>query len=292
MNWAAFTICHGPALGWFLRNFNRIQKHYDEWFLILGTTEHQYRGCEKYLIGYEEQEYHYEWLHALRGMYPKLRVVELNNVDKLTMCNFAYDMAKRFKMHYLHQIDADEWYTTNDIERLQVDVESWRVPILNVQERKYWKNFMRLEGGIWEGYPARIFGVYDGAEFSDHRPPGIKMSESSQPITQDPKDLTKFKEVVGPRAIMDHFCYVDDYLVQLKAAMFSSLRSNHDTYKHYFEWYDREYAPWIEADRHSEYFYHPAEGPRKMESDPQEEQERLEHRYPEDWHFLRGFIYD
>ena len=49
MKLTAFTICHHPSLHWFMDNYFRNHEKFDKWILVLGWTDIQYKGIERFL---------------------------------------------------------------------------------------------------------------------------------------------------------------------------------------------------------------------------------------------------
>lgn len=240
MRFGAFTICHPEALWWFYQNCIRLRSQFKEWVLVYGETSLHFSATEgnRYIKIREnsdmldelEKNYGVTIVNPEQGMFFQ---------DKTEMCNAGLRVL-RDKVDYVIQIDSDEWYTKDDMSALLCEIEDKQPIIAGIHEAKMWSFFLRLTGGIWDGYPARVFQVNKTAEFTGHRPPRLKLDGLE--YTYDPRNTNHLGCDRNP--YMYHFCYTDPILVLQKSLFFSELRKDHPAYSKYYQWFVTRFIPW------------------------------------------------
>jgi hypothetical protein len=118
---------------------------------------------------------------------------------------------------YIWQLDSDEFYMKNDIEKVKNFLENEKPTYIEVKQLHFFKNFRtiavgQLQGWGWETPQPRIQKYYPNCRYISHRPP----------IIVDPK--TGLKTIDGKRINLTeragvycfHYNYVTDKQVYEK----------------------------------------------------------------------------
>jgi hypothetical protein len=281
MKFAAFSLVYPATINWFTRNYNRLHKHFDRWYIVYGMVRPQHDVLWDYFNGKIPDKYMYPNRFPNKPIdFPNAKIISNEQFfdEKLDMCKEAYYESITDGMDYLFQIDADEWYTDESMLEIKQMVKAVQPIIAPIKQNKYWINYKKLHGGIWEDSPARIFKVNPNWNFLDHRPPAIG---------NDKEHYSRPGHIID-RPLCDHFCYVDDNQVFLKSLFFSEIRKDHPTYSKYLEWYFQWYKPYIELNSGGPWKYHPSEDARVIRSLTTSFGEVAE-RYQDDEMFLCSF---
>jgi hypothetical protein len=282
MKFSAFSLVYPATIEWFTRNYNRLHKHFDKWYVVYGFVEPQIKALHDHFgivvpVKYTEPKtMPYKNLEG--GTCTIMQLTEGYFSEKLEMCQAAYAEAAYDGMDYLMQIDADEWYTDEAMLEIKQMVKAVQPNIAPIKQNKYWINYKRLYGGVWEDHPARIFKVNENWNFLDHRPPAIgnEKEQYSRPAS-----------IIG-HPLCDHFCYVDDNQVFLKSLFFSEIRKDHPTYSKYLDWYFQWYKTYVMSNSKEPWKYHPSEAPRIIDT-PSASFCEVSDRYHDDEMFLSSF---
>ncbi len=290
---------HAPAYRWFVQNNRRLKRCFDVWYCIPNETEAQRRGVlssDSYFINYYENFCRYHRFIRFRNQcaYCEFNRIEFidakylappnGEYDKAELCDMAYQQAKKDRIDYLWQIDADEWYNVDDVRDIKRVVEEDDVMICNIREHKIWKNYKHLKSKFWKSNPARIFRVLPDFKIGGHRPPFLVGDEKYE---CDPRRLHPIWSKLNSQ-VMDHFCYFDDLQVKLKSLMFKELRPNDPIYSQYYEWYKEWYVPWNGYCYYESWKYHPAQ--KIIVINDKCLRDYIKEKYPESFDFLESFV--
>ncbi len=162
--------------------------------------------------------------------------------EKLEQCNAWIDLVPE-DTDYVWQIDVDEFYHEDDIQKMVSLLSSENYSYVEFPVKNFFKGFDYIAtGGQGWGYDTpfpRIFKYLPGCQWIDHRPPTI--------LDRNGNDLRNIKPLMGKDnpIHMLHYSYVTDKQVEEKIKYYTKT-FNRDYYN---EWYLPFYKEWSPRNR-------------------------------------------
>ena len=174
----------------------------------------------------------------------KIRIVHGQFSEKDDQCS-AYMQFLNDDIDYLWNLDSDETFKGEDIEKLIDIMEKGGYTSADVKSCSFYGGFDRYIGGFEErkGNFHRVFKVYPGSKWLTHRPPTVVHDPSVDPIPNKHIDGDTLWYRHGIR--MYHYSYVFPKQVANKIEYYEAKVSRDKCFKKYFE---TIYLPWVQAD--------------------------------------------
>jgi len=170
----------------------------------------------------------------------KITVVHGQFSEKDEQCN-AYMPYLSDDIDYLWQIDSDELYREQDIEKMIQVLQEEKYTSVDVRSTSFYGGLDRYIGGFErkKGNFYRIFKVYPGSRWLTHRPPTMRHVPGTQGLPEKHLDADTLYDKYGVQ--MFHYSYVFPKQVRTKIAYYKAKVSMSKCIDNYFE---RVYLPW------------------------------------------------
>jgi len=178
----------------------------------------------------------------------KIKIVHSQYTEKKSQCN-AYMSMMNDNIDYMWQIDADEVYKPEDIEKMIALLEKEQYTSVGFQSTSFYGGFERYITGYEQKFEfMRIFKVYPGSMWEKHRPPTMKHRKGYKTL---PKHLS-FKITAEKYGIyIYHYSYVFPFQVFEKIKYYKAAVSKNVSIDNYLE---KVYFPWINGDNQSRFY--------------------------------------
>jgi len=174
----------------------------------------------------------------------KIKVVHGQFSEKDEQCN-AYIQHLNDDIDYLWQIDSDELWKAEDIEKMIEIFEKEKYTSVDVRSCSFYGGFDHYIGGFEQlsGNFHRIFKVYPGSDWLTHRPPTIKHKPGIKTLPEKHLNADTQKNKYNDQ--MYHYSYVFPEQVRKKIFYYRSKVSMDKCIAHYF---DLIYLSWVNGD--------------------------------------------
>jgi len=171
----------------------------------------------------------------------KIKVIHGQYEEKDDQCN-AYMSLLREDIDYLWQIDSDEIYKKEDIEKILHLLKEESPTSIGVKSCSFYGGFEDYIGGFEEAtdYFLRIFKVYPGTKWKTHRPPTVKHMPNVNTLVENHINSNELYEKTG--VLMYHYSYVFPEQVRKKISYYKAKVSIFKCIENYFQ---RVYLPWV-----------------------------------------------
>tara|TARA_Y100001963_G_C6755930_1_gene436810 strand:- start:536 stop:1408 length:873 start_codon:yes stop_codon:yes gene_type:complete len=175
----------------------------------------------------------------------KITVVHGQFEEKDEECR-AYMPHMRDDIDYIWNLDSDEIYKPEDIEKIIKILKEEQYTSVGVRSCSFYGGFDDYIGGfeLAKDNFLRIFKVYPGATWKTHRPPTIIAPEEVQTLPDKHLDSDTLWEKHGVQ--MYHYSYVFPKQVREKIKYYRAKVSRNACHPNY---YNDVYLPWISGDR-------------------------------------------
>lgn len=173
----------------------------------------------------------------------KITVIHGQYSEKDQQCN-AYIKHMRADIDYLWNLDSDEIYKKQDIEKTIEFLEREKPTSVGVRSLSFYGGFNNYLTGFELNRDnfLRIFRVTDGSEWLTHRPPTIRYPSEHKIIRKHINSNT-FYELTGVQ--MYHYSYVFPLQVKNKIEYYKAKVSRHKCIDDY---YNQVYLPWMKGE--------------------------------------------
>ena len=180
----------------------------------------------------------------------KIKVVHGQFSEKDEQCS-AYMQFLDDDIDYLWNLDSDEIFKSEDIDKLISIMEEEGYTSADVKSCSFYGGFDRYIGGFEErkGNFHRIFKVYPGSKWLTHRPPTVVHNPEIKTIPNRHIDGDMLWYRYGIR--MYHYSYVFPKQVANKIEYYEAKVSRDKCFKKYFE---TIYLPWVQAETDEQKF--------------------------------------
>lgn len=175
----------------------------------------------------------------------KITVVHGQFEEKDEECR-AYMPYMRDDIDYIWNLDSDEIYKPEDIQKIIKLLEEEQYTSVGVRSCSFYGGFDHYIGGfeLKRDNFLRIFKVYPGATWKTHRPPTIIAPEGVQTLPAKHLDSDTLWEQHGVQ--MYHYSYVFPRQVREKIAYYRDKVSRQNCHPNYYE---QIYKPWVLGDK-------------------------------------------
>ena len=175
----------------------------------------------------------------------KITIVHGQFEEKDEECR-AYMPHMRDDIDYIWNLDSDEVYKPEDIEKLIKILEEEKYTSVGVRSCSFYGGFDYYIGGfeLARDNFLRIFKVYPNATWKTHRPPTIIAPEGTPTLPEKHLDSDTLWEKHGVQ--MYHYSYVFPRQVKEKIAYYKAKVSRNNCHPNY---YDEIYLPWVKGDK-------------------------------------------
>jgi hypothetical protein len=172
----------------------------------------------------------------------KITIVHGQYSEKDEQCN-AYIKHLRPDIDYLWQLDSDEVYKKEDIEKTIEFLEGEKPTSVGVRSLSFYGGFANYLTGFELNRDnfLRIFRVTEGSTWLTHRPPTIRYPAEHN-ITKKHIDSNTFYKLTGVQ--MYHYSYVFPLQVKNKVEYYKAKVSRHKCIDDY---YNKVYLPWMKG---------------------------------------------
>ena len=161
--------------------------------------------------------------------------------EKEEQCN-AYIKNLSPDTDYVWNLDSDEVFKPEDIEKVISLLEKERYTTVGFKSCSFYGGFDKILGGFEENAEFnRICKVYPGSTWASHRPP--RMKHEVEGLPEKHLDFNELYKEHGVR--MYHYSYVFPYQVAQKVAYYKAAVSKDHCIDNYF---DEVYLPWVTGD--------------------------------------------
>jgi len=175
----------------------------------------------------------------------KITIVHGQFEEKDEECR-AYMPYMRDDIDYIWNLDSDEIYKPEDIEKIINILEKEQYTSVGVRSCSFYGGFDDFIGGfeLAKDNFLRIFKVYPNATWKTHRPPTIIAPEGTSVLPDKHLDSDTLWENYGVQ--MYHYSYVFPRQVREKIAYYKAKVSRDNCHPNYYE---EIYLPWVKGDR-------------------------------------------
>jgi hypothetical protein len=172
----------------------------------------------------------------------KIKIIHSQYHEKDQQCN-AYIPFMKDDVDYLWNLDCDEVFKPNDVEKLISILESEKYTSVGFKSCTFYGGFDRIMGGFEENAEfIRVKKVYPGSYWATHRPPTIAHKVSP---TLPEKHLD-FNYLYNKHDIrMYHYSYTFPYQVHNKLKYYRDFVNTYNCVDNYFI---NVYLPWVIGD--------------------------------------------
>ena len=173
----------------------------------------------------------------------KITIVHGQYSEKDEQCN-AYITHMRSDIDYLWNLDSDEIYKKEDIEKTIEFLERERPTSVGVRSLSFYGGFENYLTGFELNRDnfLRIFRVTEGSKWLTHRPPTIQYPTEHN-IVRKHVDSNSFYKHTGVQ--MYHYSYVFPLQVENKVEYYKAKVSRHKCIDDY---YNKIYLPWMKGE--------------------------------------------
>lgn len=174
----------------------------------------------------------------------KIEIIHGQFEEKDDQCKAYMHFLKR-DANYIWNLDSDEILKPEDIEKIYRLLRDEKYTSVGIRPLSFYGGFDRYITG-WEEEKdqfLRIFKVYEGSEWTTHRPPTIKHKQEIIIADKHLDSETLYKEH-GVR--MFHYSYVFFRQVLNKTAYYKAAVSKNKCMENYIE---NVYLPWVKGDK-------------------------------------------
>ena len=180
----------------------------------------------------------------------KIKVIHGQFSEKDEQCN-AYIEYLNDDIDYLWQIDSDELWKAEDIEKMINIFKTEKYTSVDVKSCSFYGGFDHYIGGFerQSGNFHRIFKVYPGSDWLTHRPPTIKHKPGINTLPERHLDGDTLWERYGVQ--MYHYSYVFPEQVRKKIFYYKSKVSMSKCIDDYF---NLVYLMWTKGDKQDKNF--------------------------------------
>lgn len=172
----------------------------------------------------------------------KITIVHGQFLEKDDQCK-AYMSYLKEDMDYIWNVDSDEIYKYEDIENIIKMLQDHKYTSVGIRSCSFYGGFDHYIGGFEEERDQflRIFKVYPGSTWMNHRPPKIIHDVSKAGKVLDPKhmDSDTLYDQYGIK--MFHYSAVFPRQVYNKQSYYRTLANG----KFIDDYFNRVYIPWI-----------------------------------------------
>jgi hypothetical protein len=178
----------------------------------------------------------------------KITIVHGQFEEKDEECR-AYMPYMRDDIDYIWNLDSDEIYKSEDIEKIIQILEEEKYTSVGVRSCSFYGGFDDFIGGFELNRDnfLRIFKVYPGATWKTHRPPTIIAPEGTPTLPEKHLDSDTLWDKY--RVQMYHYSYVFPRQVKEKIAYYKAKVSRDNCHPNYYE---SIYLPWVKGNREVE----------------------------------------
>ncbi len=171
----------------------------------------------------------------------KIRIVHGQYSEKDEQCN-AYMDGLRDDIDYVWQVDSDEVYKKENIEKIIKLLHDEKPTSIGVKSCSFYGGFDNHIGGFEEATDnfLRIFKVYPGTKWLTHRPPTVVNDPNIETLPARHINSDELFELTG--VLMYHYSYVFPSQVSKKIFYYKSKVS---MFKCIDGYYERVYLPWV-----------------------------------------------
>ena len=158
----------------------------------------------------------------------------------------AYMPYLREDIDYIWNLDSDEIYKPEDIEKIIKILEEEQYTSVGVRSCSFYGGFDSYIGGfeLVKDNFLRVFKVYPRATWKTHRPPTIVAPEGTETLPEKHLDSDTLWEKHGVQ--MYHYSYVFPRQVREKIAYYKAKVSRENCHPNYYE---EIYLPWMRGDK-------------------------------------------
>jgi len=174
----------------------------------------------------------------------KIKIVHGQFEGKDDQCR-AYMKFLDKDIDYIWNLDSDEVYKSEDIEKIIELLEREKYTSVGVQSCSFYGGFTSYIGGFEENVDnfLRIFKVYPGCTWETHRPPTIIAPSDVVTLPKKHLDSDTLWDKHGVR--MYHYSYVFPTQVKNKLEYYKEKVNRYNCHPNYF---NEIYLPWITGD--------------------------------------------
>ena len=179
----------------------------------------------------------------------KITVVHGQFEEKDEECR-AYMPYMRDDIDYIWNLDSDEIYKSEDIEKIINILEEEKYTSVGVRSCSFYGGFDDFIGGfeLAKDNFLRIFKVYPNATWKTHRPPTIVAPAGTETLPEKHIDSDTLWNKYGVQ--MYHYSYVFPRQVREKIAYYKAKVSRENCHPNYYE---DIYLPWVRGDKSVEF---------------------------------------
>ena len=163
----------------------------------------------------------------------KIKVVHGQFEEKDDQCN-AYMSFLRDDIDYVWQVDSDEVYKKQDIEKIIQLMHDEKPTSIGVKSCSFYGGFTNYIGGFEEARDnfLRIFKVYPGSKWLTHRPPTVMHDPKVQALPVNHINSDELYDKTG--VVMYHYSYVFPTQVSKKIFYYKAKVSTFKCIDNYF----------------------------------------------------------
>lgn len=173
----------------------------------------------------------------------KIKIVHSKYAEKSEQAN-TYMSHVRGDNDYIWHLDSDEIYKPKDIEKIISLLGSEKYTAVSFRSCTFYGGFDKKLTGMEESCPFhRIYKIYPGSKWLQHRPPKIKHANGIRQLP--PKSLSPSVLVSEHDIGMYHYSYVFPDQVKSKIGYYKKAVSKDTCIDDYFE---KVYLPWVLGD--------------------------------------------
>ena len=175
----------------------------------------------------------------------KIKIVHGQFEEKDDECR-AYMPYLDDDIDYIWNLDSDEIYKPEDIEKILKLLEEEKYTSVGVRSCSFYGGFDSYIGGfeLARDNFLRIFKVYPGATWKTHRPPTIVAPEGTDTLPNKHLDSDTLWSLHGVQ--MYHYSYVFPKQVKEKIAYYRAKVSRSHCHPNYYE---DIFVPWVRGDK-------------------------------------------
>tara|TARA_R110000796_G_scaffold183100_6_gene299545 strand:- start:465 stop:1331 length:867 start_codon:yes stop_codon:yes gene_type:complete len=179
----------------------------------------------------------------------KITVVHGQFEEKDEECR-AYMPYMRDDIDYIWNLDSDEIYKPEDIEKIIKILEEESYTSVGIRSCSFYGGFDNFIGGfeLAKDNFLRIFKVYPNATWKTHRPPTIVAPAGTETLPEKHLDSDTLWDKHGVQ--MYHYSYVFPRQVREKIAYYKAKVSKDNCHPNYYE---EIYLPWVRGNKDVEW---------------------------------------
>jgi SAM-dependent methyltransferase len=171
----------------------------------------------------------------------KIKIIHSQYDEKDSQCN-AYMEHLNSDIDYVWNLDCDEIYKQNDLEKIDKLLFDEKYTSVGVQSKSFFGGFENYLTGFEQNKDnfLRIFKSYPNCKWSTHRPPTIKTPSNITPLPPKHLDSKKLFDEHGVE--MYHYSYVFPRQVYKKVEYYQSIGGTVNRIPNYFF---EVFYPWV-----------------------------------------------